>query len=88
MLEVPSPHSQKYDEKFDKSNIRTLLTTSAEESRAWEDFALGNAALQSDIPRAIMSKLLQLHWVWIAPMFMWVYRPAFMRMTPPFPHVS
>jgi hypothetical protein len=68
-----------------KSNIRSLLTSSAEESRAWEEFAVGNASLQSDIPRDIMSKLLQLHWVWIAPMFMWVYRPAFMRMSGLFP---
>ncbi|BAE62024.1 unnamed protein product [Aspergillus oryzae RIB40] len=37
-----------------------------------------NAAIQTDIPRQMISKLLQIHWTWIAPMFNWVYRPAFM----------
>jgi len=59
--------------------MSTILTSNAQESRAWEDFALGSAALQSDIPKEILAKLLQIHWAWIAPMFMWVYRPAFMR---------
>ncbi|OAA55544.1 Transcription factor [Niveomyces insectorum RCEF 264] len=62
-----------------KSDVRTLLTAKAIESRAWEEFALGSAAAQTEIPRAAVAKLLQIHWVWIAPMFMWVYRPAFMR---------
>lgn len=62
-----------------KSNIQTLLTSNAEESRSWEEFALGNVAIQSDIPRDTVSKLLQIHWSWVAPLFMWVYRPAFMR---------
>lgn len=60
-------------------NARILLTSNALESRTWEEFALGNAAMQSDIPRQVISKLLQIHWAWITPMFNWVYRPAFMR---------
>jgi hypothetical protein len=60
-----------------------MLTWNAEEYRSWEDFALGNAATETGIPRATVSTLLQIHWAWIAPMFMWVYRPAFMRKAPP-----
>lgn len=60
-------------------NARTLLTSTALESRTWEELALGNAAIQIDVPRQIITKLLQIHWTWIAPMFNWVYRPAFMR---------
>lgn len=56
-----------------------MLTSNAMELRAWEEFALGNVAFQNDIPRATISNLLQIHWSWISPMFMWVYRPAFMR---------
>jgi hypothetical protein len=56
-----------------------MLASNAMESRTWEEFALGNVAFQSDIPRDAMSKLLQIHWAWIAPMFLFVYRPAFMR---------
>lgn len=33
-------------------SIRTLLTWNAEEYRSWEDFALGNAATETGIPRA------------------------------------
>ncbi|KAL1893025.1 hypothetical protein Sste5346_006706 [Sporothrix stenoceras] len=62
-----------------KADVRALLTTTAIEARAWEAFALGSAAAQTDLPRAALARLLQIHWVWIAPMFMWVYRPAFMR---------
>ncbi|KAH8812417.1 fungal-specific transcription factor domain-containing protein [Xylogone sp. PMI_703] len=70
---------QHYDSPSAKSNVRSLLTSKAMESRAWEDFAAGNAAFRSDIPRHTLSRLLKIHWTWVAPMFMWVYRPAFMR---------
>lgn len=62
-----------------KSDVRSLLASKAMESRAWEEFSIGNAASRTDIPRATISDLLSMHWSWIAPMFMWVYRPAFMR---------
>jgi hypothetical protein len=58
---------------------RGALHTTALEARTWETFALGNAAIQTDIPVATIERLLQIHWAWIAPMFNWVYRPAFMR---------
>lgn len=58
---------------------RTQLTAAAIESRSWEHFALGNAALRTGVPKEVLSELLKLHWSWIAPIFMWVYRPAFMR---------
>lgn len=61
------------------TDARTILTSKAEETRTWEGFALGNAALQTDIPQAVIHELLQIHWTWIAPNFMWVYRPAFIR---------
>ncbi|KAL3428886.1 fungal-specific transcription factor domain-containing protein [Aspergillus tetrazonus] len=78
-LEPPSTDFQGYEDLPSKTNIRTLLTWNAEEYRSWEDFALSNAAIETGIPHATMSTLLQIHWAWIAPMFMWVYRPAFMR---------
>ncbi|GAB7345960.1 hypothetical protein MBLNU457_4185t2 [Dothideomycetes sp. NU457] len=57
---------------------RSLLVSNASQSRNWEDFALGNASLQLEIPREIIIKLLDTHWTWIQPMFMFTYRPAFM----------
>jgi len=59
--------------------VRTLLTSKAIESRAWEEFALGSAALRSDVPKSVVARLLQIHWAWVSPSFGWVYRPAFMR---------
>ena len=55
------------------------LSCYVREASIWEDFALGNASLQTGIPRHMLAKLLRLHWTWVSPMFMWVYRPAFIR---------
>lgn len=62
-----------------EENVRTILASNAMQSREWEDIALGNAAMQLALPKDALTELLRLHWTWIAPMFMWVYRPAFMR---------
>jgi hypothetical protein len=67
------------NDPLSNAEMRVTLASDAMESRAWEEFALGNATLGTDMPKETISKLLQLHWSWIAPMFMWVYRPAFMR---------
>lgn len=53
--------------------------TSVQEARAIEQLALDNAAHWSGLPKTMLTELLQLYWSWIAPMFLWVYRPAFMR---------
>lgn len=66
-------------EGISRSDVRSLLARQSVESRNWEDFALTNAAMRSDIPKETLQKLLNLHWTWISPMFMWVYRPNFMR---------
>ncbi|KAL4779966.1 fungal-specific transcription factor domain-containing protein [Aspergillus varians] len=78
-LATPPADLQPYDEFPSKTNIQTLLTWNAEEYRSWEEFALGSAAIETCIPRATMANLLQIHWTWIAPMWMWVYRPSFIR---------
>ena len=45
--------------------------------RAWEDFSFESETIQTNIPKDVIQKFLHIHWCWIAPMFMWVYRPAF-----------
>lgn len=75
----PEQSEVHYDSPYSDRAARTLLATMAIESRAWEDFALDNAAMRTNIPNSVISELLHLHWAWIAPMFMWVYRPAYMR---------
>jgi hypothetical protein len=78
-IDAASPPPSSSVEGQSKSKMRAQLVAKAHESRMWEDFALGVAASQSDIPRPVLAKFLHLHWTWIAPMFMWVYRPAFIR---------
>lgn len=67
---------------------RAQLASNAIQARTWEDFALGNAAVQTGIPQTLLSRLLHIHWTWVAPMFMWVYRPAFMSESNPPLHLS
>lgn len=78
-IDAASPPPPSSVEGWSKSRIRAQLVAKAHESRMWEDFALGVAASQSDIPRPVLAKFLHLHWTWISPMFMWIYRPAFIR---------
>lgn len=59
-----------------RTEIQSSIMAHAQESTIWEDFALGNASLQTGIPRQIMAKLLNMHWTWVSPMFMYVYRPG------------
>lgn len=61
------------------SEMLSMLMIHAQESKIWEEFALGNASLQTGIPRHIIGKLLHTNWIWVSPMFMYVYRPAFIR---------
>jgi hypothetical protein len=79
-LASPSTNSLGRGEGSKRTDLRSYLVSRAKESAIWEEFALGNASLQLGLPRQVMAKLLHLHWTWVAPMFMWVYRPAFMRM--------
>jgi len=87
-LDGTSPRSSAIEIVSNRNRIRDHLLSHAKESTVWEQFALGNAAIQTGIPQKVMAKLLQLHFTWVAPMFMWVYRPAFMRKldSQPFDH--
>ncbi|KAF4457234.1 hypothetical protein F53441_798 [Fusarium austroafricanum] len=78
-LASPSTNSLSLGDGSKRTDVRAYLVSRARESTIWEEFALGNAALQLGLSRQVMAKLLHLHWTWVAPMFMWVYRPAFMR---------
>ncbi|KAK0642520.1 hypothetical protein DIS24_g8957 [Lasiodiplodia hormozganensis] len=79
-LDLPLSRASNQEEATLKAQARTVLTAKANEARVWEAFALGRAAIQTDIPREVITKLLSLHWTWISPMFMWVYRPAFISL--------
>lgn len=78
-LQIGSPETQVSTHDSERANARESLAAHARETATWEEFALGNAALQTGIPRELMAKLLHIHWTWVSPMFMWVYKPAFIR---------
>jgi hypothetical protein len=62
-----------------KADVRSSLAMHARESAIWEEFAIGNASVQTGIPRHVVAKLLHIHWTWVAPMFLWIHRSAFIR---------
>jgi hypothetical protein len=62
-----------------KIDLRSSLASHAREAAIWEDFALGNASVQTGIPRHVVAKLLHIHWTWVGPMFLWIHRSAFIR---------
>ena len=60
--------------------IKQSLVVNAATQRRFEAMAVENmSALQKEVPSEMASEFLRLHWCWIHPMFMFVYRPAFTR---------
>ncbi|KAJ8613448.1 hypothetical protein MRB53_036933 [Persea americana] len=55
------------------------LAPDGQGGKIFEQIAIGNAAVKLDLPRELMASLLQTHAAWLAPIFLWVYRPAFVR---------
>lgn len=78
-LTTPASLSSTCDSFSSMMSARTFLSAYSKESSIWETYALGNIAGETGIPRPTLAKLLQIHWTWVSPMFMWVYRPAFTR---------
>lgn len=81
-LATPTSLSSTCNSLSSMMDARTFLSSYSKESSIWETYALGNIAGETGIPRATLARLLQIHWTWVSPMFMWVYRPAFMRKYP------
>jgi hypothetical protein len=79
----PSPAMVESGSPADVSSVtdtRHLLASHARESAIWEEFAIGNASVQTGVPRQVIAKLLHVHWTWVGPMFLWIHRSAFIRM--------
>jgi arylamine N-acetyltransferase len=60
--------------------IKQSLVSNAAAQRRFEAMAVKNMnAVPNQISSEMASEFLRLHWCWIHPMFMFVYRPAFTR---------
>ncbi|KAF2023467.1 hypothetical protein EK21DRAFT_105276 [Setomelanomma holmii] len=80
-LELSSPNAgtMQHSPAQQTSGTHSSLAAHARESAIWEEFAVGNASLQTDIPRQVIAKLLHIHFTWVGPPFLWVHRSAFVR---------
>jgi len=61
------------------SDTRDQLVANAAAQKNLESFALNGTSPQADIAPEISNVLLRLHWCWLHPSFLFVYRPAFTR---------
>lgn len=76
--ETISVRSEVGTEQMDK--IKKSLVLNAAAQRRFEAMAVENmTAIQNEVSSEMASEFLRLHWCWIHPMFMFVYRPAFTR---------
>ena len=53
-------------------HVKRALVLNAQTQRQWEDFAIGNTAVRADVPKEVSNELLNYHWCWIHPMFIFV----------------
>ncbi|KAJ5698349.1 hypothetical protein N7462_000354 [Penicillium macrosclerotiorum] len=65
-------------------DARRSLVANAIKQKALEPLNLDSVPPQVDVPKGLASVLLQLHWCWLHPSFLFVYRPAFTREMPLF----
>ena len=63
----------------DDAHARATLVSNATTQKQWEDFAIANAAHKVNVSPEVSNELLKYHWCWVHPLFLFVYRPAFVR---------
>lgn len=63
----------------DDLRTRRDLILNATHQRQIEPFAIANGAAKANISKEISQELLKYHWCWMHPLFLIVYRPAFIR---------
>jgi hypothetical protein len=58
---------------------RKALVMNANKQKQWEEYAVANTAVKANVSKEVSNELLKYHWSWIHPLFLMVYRPAFIR---------
>lgn len=58
---------------------RRALVSNATNQKQWEDFAIANASAKVNVATEVSHELLKYHWCWVHPLFLFVYRPAFVN---------
>ncbi|BCS30594.1 Zn(II)2Cys6 transcription factor [Aspergillus puulaauensis] len=75
---APQPSTSAAAEKT-TSDTRRHLVANAAAQKDLELLTLNATSPQADVPPEISNVLLRLHWCWLHPSFLFVYRPAFTR---------
>ena len=63
----------------DDQRMKLDLVINATHQRQIEPLAIANSAVKINVPKEISMELLNYHWSWVHPLFLFVYRPAFTR---------
>ncbi|EXJ70401.1 uncharacterized protein A1O5_06469 [Cladophialophora psammophila CBS 110553] len=66
----------------DSVSLRTRKESLVRDSLHWQGFeniAVEIASIHLHLPAKSIQQLLQTHWTWVHPVFMFVYRPSFMK---------
>ncbi|KIW34073.1 uncharacterized protein PV07_00873 [Cladophialophora immunda] len=66
----------------DSVSLRTRKESLMRDSLHWQSFeniAVEIASIHLHLPAKTIQQLLQTHWTWVHPVFMFVYRPSFMK---------
>ena len=72
---LTSNHTPPQDDQRTKRD----LVLNATHQRQIEPFAIANSAGKINMPKEVSLELLNYHWCWIHPLFLFIYRPAFTR---------
>ncbi|KIX03271.1 uncharacterized protein Z518_06823 [Rhinocladiella mackenziei CBS 650.93] len=76
---IPAAHVNSNGDPQDDQRVRRDLILNANHQRQIEPFAIANGAAKANVPKEISHELLKYHWCWMHPLFLFVYRPAFIR---------
>jgi Fungal specific transcription factor domain len=77
--QMPLAHAIALAKGPDDQNSRRALVSNATKQKQWEDYAIANTAVKANVSKEVSKELLRYHWCWIHPLFLVVYRPAFIR---------
>lgn len=77
--QMPLAHAVALAKGPSEESSRKALVLNATKQKQWEDYAIANTAVKANVSKEVSNELLKYHWSWIHPLFLVVYRPAFIR---------
>jgi Fungal specific transcription factor domain/Fungal Zn(2)-Cys(6) binuclear cluster domain len=78
-VQMPLAQARALPNGPDAELARRTLVSNATTQRQWEDYAIANASVKVNVATEVSHELLKYHWCWVHPLFLFVYRPAFVH---------